>query len=119
MSIMEQPIVDLYEGNKIIALFMDWKETEKSRDLGGDPTFIHENEDGVTWLGQFKYHCSWNELMPACQKWDNLYEEIEPKNAHKYVELSDKLDDTVILYEIVPLWLQLVENIRWYNEQKS
>lgn len=71
------------------------------------------------------YNVSWNWLMPACNKWDDLYKDdpvLRDRNTDtysEYIELCDKLDNAVTTYEIHNAYLQLVSNIEWYNKQKS
>lgn len=64
-------------------------------------------------IWDFKYHSSWDQLIPACQKWDTL--KINAKNQLKYEKLSDVLDNAVTCYDILPVFEQLVNNIKWYN----
>lgn len=80
-----------------------------------------DNEIVAEWMGLFRkyvemlhYDTSWDWLMPACKKWDEL-----TLNNTEYIQLSDKLDQMVTLYEIVPAFQQLVENIKWYNQQSK
>lgn len=60
-----------------------------------------------------KYHCSFDWINPACLKWHSINITDE-----EYFELSMELDSKAILYEITPLFNQLVENIKWYNKNK-
>jgi hypothetical protein len=87
------------EGNKLIAEFMEKRYFAGERLL--------------------KYHSSWDWLMSACYKWDNLTDaEIKEGTFYEYERLCDLLDAKVTLYEIFPVWEQLVENIKWYNANK-
>ena len=75
---------------------------------------VIEWEDGIDW---YFPNCNWNHLMLACKKWDNL-----PKpflGNKKYEKLCDALDLVVTRYEPLPVFNQLVENIKWYNKQSK
>ena len=59
------------------------------------------------------YHSSWNWLMPACKKFDNLnLMDVE------YERLCDEIDNAVSCYEIKPAFKNLVSAIKWYNQNK-
>lgn len=104
---------EILEGNKIIAEFMG--ETVlpiKECDLFP----LIQGEDG---LRQTKYHTSWDWLMPACYKWENLQDFYKTNKASEYRKLSGILGGIVYEYVIEPVYIQLVENIKWYNQTKS
>jgi|ERR1035437_6013415 hypothetical protein len=64
---------------------------------------------------EYAYNYKWDWLMPACYKWDSIYTIQEGSLSKRYEELCDALDKVVSCYEILPVWQQLVENIKWYN----
>jgi hypothetical protein len=67
-----------------------------------------------------RYNSSWDWLMPACHKWDSLTDaDIIEGTWYQYEELCEILDAKVSLYEILPVWEQLVKNIEWYNQSKN
>lgn len=74
---------------------------------------------------EMRFSSSWDWIMPACNKWDNLYKDdpvLRDRNTDtyaEYIELCDKLDNAVTTYNINDAYLQLVSNIEWYNKQKS
>ena len=69
-------------------------------------------------LEDCKFDSSWNWIMPACAKWDKLFDG-KAEVPYKYCQLSDYLDLEVALYEINGIFEQLVENVKWYNEFKK
>lgn len=85
-------------------------------------TFFEMEEDGEADEWNLFFHSSWDWLMPVCRKWDTLIEGkyIRPKTKWfgAYISLCDALDNTVICYDIIPVFNQLVENIKWLNKQK-
>ena len=105
----------IIEGNQLIHEFLGFERTEKDN---GEVTYKTSEKDVVLWASKLEYDSSILWLWRALQKWDNLYEEIDPKNGSMYVELSDKLDNTVVCYEVNLIWEQMIENIKWYNKQK-
>ncbi len=120
---MSTPI-ETIENNRLLALFMGWKPQESGYypinhcdyDIYGNPI--------QSTIGPYKgeqplhmYHHSWTWLIPVCQKWDNLFQnETLP---YEYIELSVALDEQITLYEITPVYNQLLKNIKWYNEFKA
>jgi hypothetical protein len=99
------------EGNLLIAEFLGYQW----------PSTTYYTEEEAKSLRQYeiknlKYHSDWNWLMPACHKWDCLTDaEIKEGTWPEYERLCDLLDRKVALYEIQPVWNQLVENLQWYN----
>lgn len=85
--------IEIYEGNKIIAEFMG----------------IIPRECMTMYIN------NWNNIMEVCRKWDNLKDPI--CDCNYYIELCDKLDDVVTLYEKEGVFLQLVKNIKAYNTE--
>lgn len=63
------------------------------------------------------FSTSWDWLMPACKKWDDL-KFIKGKQREQS-ELCDLLDHYVSCYEILPAYQQLVKNIRWHQQQSN
>lgn len=63
---------------------------------------------------QLLFHSSWDWLMSACKKWDNI-DNIYCEYTD-YVKLCNDLDNLVSLYEIQPVFDHLVECIKWYNK---
>lgn len=102
---MEQSLTNEVEGNKLIAKFM-------GRERGYESTY-------EIFYANLQYHSSWDWLMPVCYKWDNVFEEclVDSDISKEYEGLCDLLDEAVTLYKILPVFKQLVENIKWYNNQ--
>lgn len=91
---------EILEGNKLIAAFM------------GKPDHIMPE--------LLKYHSSWDWLMPACRKFDSLFDSNWTETQElEYVALSDKMDEAATFYEIFPLYQELVNGIKWYNQTKQ
>lgn len=71
------------------------------------------------------FHEKWDWLMPACQKWDNLFKsdpllkERLTDTYSEYLRLCQLLQNSVTQFEIDPVFEQLVKNIHWYQKQKS
>ena len=103
------------EGNKIIAEFMGAVPCKVwLKSIGDEDGYECEKYKLPT--SELEYHSSWDWLMPACHKWDCLTDaEIKEGTWPKYERLCDLLDRKVALYEIQPVWNQLVENLQWYN----
>jgi hypothetical protein len=105
---------EIKEANLLIGVFDGWV----SLGLGGNYTHIYKRGNETKHVRNFEYHFDWNELMPVCKKWDSLIDFKEnPKQWSRYSDLCDSLDHKVTLYEPEPIFIQLVECIKWYNEQ--
>lgn len=104
------------EGSKAIAEFMGLTAVTVLHnvwiDYKGDP-FKPDTERAL-------YHSSWNWLMPACKKFDRLYEAIDELSDNMgYIMHCDLIDDAVTTYEIEPVFKALTEAITWYNNQSN
>lgn len=104
---------EIKEINLLIGTFDGWVKIG----LGGNLTNIYTKEGQHRHIKDFKYHCDWNWLIPVCYKWDELKIFFGTDKSKKYIELSDLLDNRMIGYEIEPVVLQMIECIKWYNEQ--
>lgn len=101
--------------NEIIADFIGVEHKPdpfvKSKDL-----YWHYNEINLM-SEALLFDTSWDWLMPACRKWDNLNYDGVPKGGKgEFKSLCDALDNLVSMYEIKPVFKQLCINIRWYNK---
>jgi hypothetical protein len=109
------------EGNKLIAEFDGW--TIENRDEFNRPSKLPFARKATPYtillLENLKYHSSWDWLIPACHKWDELEGFVRGEESDQYENLCDFLDSKVTLYEILPVWEQLVKAIEWYNQSKN
>jgi hypothetical protein len=97
------------EGNKLIAEFEEFHKDIYDKWFKNS-IFKGYNE------ADFKYHSSWDWLMPAISKWDHL----SPLYSNdKYCDLCDELDRVVTNYDIVPTFEFFVICIQWYNQNKN
>jgi len=96
---------EILEGNKLIAEFMGNEKVNKNT---SDDVYFHH----------YKYHSSWDWLVPACRKW-GILSETENIGCKDYEDLSDALDAEISTYLIEPTFNQLVLCIKWYNQQNK
>ena len=105
---------EIKEYNLLIGNFDGWIKIG----LGGNLTNVYTKEGQHRHIKDFQYHYDWNWIIPVCKKWDSLIDfKSNPKQWSRYSDLCDALDHKVSLYEFEPLLLQLIECIKWYNEQ--
>lgn len=111
--------LSIEEGNKAI-MFFDGAEESEINILGKTAKAIKYKDGYYPHDKPKEFHNDWNALMPACYKWDKLTDEILADGIwYEYERLCDLLDTKVTLYEILPVWQQLVENIEWLNSQSK
>lgn len=80
----------------------------------------YKPEEDLIEVRSFKYHSSWDWLMPACVKFDTLYDDKWTFDERMMYELlSDEMDKAATLYEILPLYNALIKGITWYNSVVS
>lgn len=88
--------------NELIADFMGLKI---SKGVLGDSRIYYEVSDSViSTISDFKYHSSWDWLMPVVQKINQL----KPKNDFFYGQF-------VLKANIEKVYKSVVEFIKWYN----
>ena len=122
------------EGNKILAEFIGEIATD-GHPQGGKHWAVHfpqsfcdklRNKYSVYSSKTFVFetdlyfHSSWEWIIFVCNKWDCLkMQQFNETDLKKYELLSDDLDNVVTLYEIEPVFIQLVKNIKWLNSLKK
>lgn len=75
----------------------------------------------------FKYHSDWNWLMEVVEKIENLPSKIKgvyfwatDKETEQNKNANQKNDFTIFrVFEIQDLYNQVIEFIKWYNQQKQ
>jgi hypothetical protein len=116
---------EINEGNKIIALFMGWRFIDHTEHPHVFPNGVWFNPHTNVGHPSLIYHNSWDWLMEACKKWNdiryreftyNTTDEFINEIANGYIDLCEELDNAVTLYEILPAFEQLVKCVKWYNE---
>jgi hypothetical protein len=110
------------EGCVLIAIFMGAEVTQAySKTDTSDGLLFYYPKDTSPSLYRnnsseaIKYHTSFDWLIPACKKWDEL-PLIDNKG---YVKLCDYLDLYATWYDVKPLFNQLVKCLKWYNEHEK
>lgn len=107
--------MEIFESNKLIALFMGGKTSEISRVVSGYQNIWLPEHGICRWdtidIGKGKilcYHNSWDWLIPVVNRIYSLDEYVEYEN--NVIVHSKMLDMT---YE------QIVKFILWFNEKKN
>jgi len=125
---------NISEGNDIIANFIGitydsesnlYLISESEWNNGYDDALLHLDrianylspEDFSDNILHLYFNSSFDLLIPVCKKWDLLdqFDEKIKNNRDEYTKYCDELDIKSTLYTIVDIWVQLVENIKWYN----
>lgn len=122
---------EIIEGNKIIMEFDGWVkkpmqtfDPDNNKQNPGSNTYFIYERNGVL-MGyesietEVVYSTSWDWLMDACKKWDGLPFKKTDNKRKDYEKLCDDLDNAVTRYEILPAFEQLVNNIKWLNQNNK
>lgn len=118
---------EILEGNKLIAEFMGGIYSENAKAWGfGDARIEHKElvvrgklYKNLVWAKKFekdlKYHSSWDWLIPVINK---IY---ESDWYYKWKDTSGQFEKEVFINTkfIETTWEQVVEFIKWYNENKN
>lgn len=107
---------EIADGNMLIAEFMEIPKCDRCTGCGN-----FKFGPGV-YLGPFemKYHESWDWIVPVCQKFfslkDNLYYK---ENVVKNIRLSLNIRSEIAMLDIDVVYKELVDGIKWYNTVKK
>lgn len=114
--------MDTLTGNKLIAIFDGWI-SNKYENL---PNRLHEIKEGVEVgldISEFKYHASWDWLMPVVEKINGLcmdehgqfgviiYSTFCQINYSSDVIIESKSNSKLI----ISVWEGIISFIQWYN----
>lgn len=110
------------EGNKAISLFMNDRRTaDLIKDMDYDKTQgkdFHLNEEAT--LRQFKYHTSWDWLMPVVEKIDKLFDEESDNWMNKILDEDfPRITDLKITTPREYVWDAVIQFIKWYNQNNK
>ena len=120
---------EIIEGNKLIAEFMGIRYHDNNT-VSGHPSILSiiMGEDKIA---DFKFHTSWDWLMPVVEKMELI--QYEPKDGDDSYNWNTPYLRTIAFNmvrinrqqlfqeetKIKSLWKAVVEFIKWYNTQKK
>jgi hypothetical protein len=103
------------EGNKLIAEFDGY--VYFPNDTLNSIKGVYRKEDRMPMLANhFKYHSSWDWLMPVVEK---IFGTITGANAPNIDTTEHRIFSLSIFASINDVWNTSVKFIQWYNNQKS
>lgn len=105
---------ELLEGNKLIAMFMGAKKMviKNKLYLNGEPLFtIYDVPGHGSRVDDFKYHLSWDWLMPVVMR-------IRDMRIDDFTK-KKPLMQFVARLEFVNIYKETVEFIKWHNATNS
>lgn len=107
---------EIIEKNRIIAEFMEGVYCEHpSGYFSGEFGYMFYKD---RWYNEknLLYHSSWDWIMSACKKFDELnVSERDKERRSAYEDRCDDIDNAVSCYDILPAFNALVNAIQWYN----
>lgn len=108
---------EIQEGSQLIAEFMEVEKCKRCDPWCGGYRYGLM----IFYLPEeMKYHSSWDWLTPACKKFDNIYKVTDlSEHWDAYMDHCNNIDNAAAHYEIEPVFLALVEGIKWYNKIKA
>lgn len=109
---------NVIEGNKLIAVFDGWFQDPKLN-KNGNVNWRHPERAKYfpTTESSFKYHTSWDWLMPVVKKWNDLV--VEKRNEGGVGWTKWQYKTIMLRTEIEPLYKDLVESLQWYNQTQT
>lgn len=107
---MELTQEEIIIGTEVIGEFMD----SLTVDMHGN---IKED------LTSFKYHSSWNDLMPVVEKIESLGYVVNIKQNTVFMQNNNKVENCMHGYTVekskkVAIYKAVIQFIKWYNQQK-
>lgn len=107
---------EIKTGNKLIAEFMGYKVFEKrypkNHGVGGG---MIECNDII--LEKCKYHLSWDWLISAVKKFDDIsYNKVNKDRKQELASLFIELGEATGRYNIEEVYYYLLKAINWFNE---
>ena len=105
---------EIIEGNKLIAEFMGAKMVVENYH---GINIIEFPDKSTKDLRGLRYHSSWDWLMPVVEKIHTMEEYTEEYTSEQIIYAP--ILQAIPLYGIRRVWNEVVEFIKWYNEQKN
>jgi hypothetical protein len=113
---MEEEIIQ--EGNKLIA---ESPFASIATKLNIQHCLDNGNDIGLNeYLGRLKYHLSWDDLMPICDKINSKEGQVmvvinNRKSITPYINKMRRMKHGALTFDINETWLGVIEFINWYN----
>jgi hypothetical protein len=105
------------ENNQVVAEFMGYTEGIYDHGINGvTPIWKNDSirEGHYRTLQEFKYHSSWDDLMPVIRKIWNLDCQHDRQDQH-----FNEMQNILPLAEMYSAYMSCVRFIQWYNEQNQ
>ena len=117
---------DILEGNKIIAEFLgiNPQRIVSEMPINKDGNYCNGNGDldkygnpcYLVYAPSLQYNSSWDWLMPVVEKIHKMEEYTEEYTSEQVIYAP--ILQAIPLYGITGVWREVVEFIKWYNQQK-
>jgi hypothetical protein len=109
---------EIFEGNKLLAEFMGYtyKQRPKNNYFGFEEKCIELGDINIG-MSKVKYHASWDWLIPVLNKIYFSEEYCKYKDFNSCL-ISDGGININTKY-IINTWGEVVEFIKWYNQNKK
>lgn len=120
---------EIYEGNRLIALFMGWKPDEKHGIINNNEFDVWSNSKNAYKFCDLIFHKDWNLLMPVVEKIESVLDTgfnvvIKNDKCRIYRHKGSQYEQVITkLYEggskIESTYLAVIEFINYFNETFS
>jgi hypothetical protein len=98
---------------KLVAEYMGYTATDKQF---GEMVYTHPDQQGVTWLSQFKYNENWGKLMDAWFKFQKEYNSFGRTNQIPDTRFWVEFRSGILNEDVNQSFQALVEGIEWLNK---
>lgn len=110
--------MDIEQGNKLIGEFHGWKHSPTPKQKGKGMWHFPEWGKSAFGIDDFKYHSSWDWLIPAIKKfqYSNPISNVYSNEYEEFFEWCNKIDNAITQdYDIQQAFNLFTEAIQWYN----
>ena len=111
--------METIEGNILVAEFDGWYQKERSGPgiFSPENPYYRDNGKEAASIHGFKYHTSWDWLMPCIKKFNNMVIVGDIEHDMQSSALHDLIEQSMLLCNITATHNYFTQLLEWYNQQ--